>query len=232
MPSPTTVLAVITKGMIHIGAKASGEVLTANEASDGLDAFNDVLETWSLQNLAVYGGDVVAFNTVANQASYTIGTGGNWVTSRPVHEIIDAYCTYQGVDFPIGIWTQTEYDAVSVKATASQIIDRLAYINGFPLGIVKLYPTPSAVVSIKLNIATVLTNATAVGQTLTLPPGYVRALQYAVGLELSSQYGATIDVSAEARSTMAYIKRANRVPAIASFDPALINQWPQWQRGY
>ena len=55
---------------------------------------------------------------------------------------------------------------------------------------------------------------------------------YAVGVELSAQYGAVIDVSAAARSTLAYIKRANRVPAIASFDPALLDQWPQWQRGY
>lgn len=233
MPSPTTVYDIVTKAMIHIGALASGEVPNADEASDGLDAFNDVLETWSLQSLAVYGGDVETFATVAGQSSYTIGATGNWVTARPVHEIAQAYCTVNGVDFPIGIWTQDEYNAVPVKQTASNIIERLAYINDFPLGIVKLFPTPTAVVSVKLDIARVLTNAAALSDVLTLPPGYARALAYAVAVELTPMYGGGVDVSAQAKSTLAHIKRANRVPPIASFDSTLCgDRTALWQRGY
>lgn len=232
MPSPTTVIAVITKAMLHIGAIASGEVPNANEASDGLDAFNDVLETWSLQNLAVYSSDVDTFATVGGQASYTIGATGNWVTARPVKEIAGAYCTLNGVDFPIAIWTLAEYNEIPVKASQSNIIERLAYINDFPNGIVKLYPTPSSAGSIKLDIARVLTAATATSNAITLPPGYMRALAYAVAVELAPQYGGGIDVSAQAIKTLAYIKRANRVSPVARFDQALTSQVFIGARGY
>lgn len=233
MPSPTTVYDIVVKAMLHIGALASGEVPNADEASDGLDAFNDVLETWSLQNLAVYGGDVETFATVPGQASYTIGATGNWVTARPVQDIDGAYCTVQGVDFPIGIWTQAEYNSVAVKATQSNIIDRLAYINEFPNGIVKLFPTPQRAISVSLTIARVMTNAAALSDIIRLPPGYARALAYAVAVELTTQYGGGIDVSGQAKSTLAYIKRANRVPPIASFDSTILGpRMALWQRGF
>lgn len=232
MPSPSTVIAVITKAMVHIGAVASGETMTGQEAQDGLDAFNDVLETWSLQNLAVYGGDVETFATVGGQASYTIGAAGNWVTARPVHDIAGAYYTLSGVDFPITIWSQAQYNEVAVKATQSSIIDRLAYINEFPNGIVKLYPTPSVAGSIKLDIARVLTAATTIDDAITLPPGYMRALAYAVAVELTPQYGGGIDVSPQASKTLALIKRANRVSPVAAFDAALSGQVFIGARGY
>lgn len=232
MPSPTTVIAVITKAMLHIGAISSGEVPTSDEAQDGLDAFNDVLETWSLQNLAVYGGDVASFALVAGQASYTLGPTGNWVTQRQVNEIMGAYVTLTGVDYPVGIWTAEQYNAVPVKSSQSSIIERLAYINDFPNGIIKLYPTPAAAGTIKLDTARLLTAAATINDAISLPPGYMRALAYAVAVELTPQYGGGIDVSPQAVKTLAYIKRANRVSPIASFDPALTGSIPVAARGY
>ena len=221
MPSPSTVLAVVTKAMLHLGAIASGEQLNANEAADGLDAFNDVLETWSLDKLAIYGSEPVAFNTVSGQRVYTVGAGGNWVTSRPVNEVIDATCTVNGIEFDIGIWTQGEYDRVALKSQPGGIVQRLLYINDFPLGKIVLWPVPNAAFPVTINTTSVLTNATSTGQVISYPPGYARALQYAVALELMAQYGGAVDVSVGARATYAAVKRSNRTPAIARFDPTL-----------
>lgn len=223
MPSPTTVLAVVTKAMLHLGAVASGEQLNANEAQDGLDAFNDVLETWSLDKLAIYGSEPVAFNTVAGQRVYTVGIGGNWSMPRPVSEILDATCTINGVEFPIAIWTQAEYDQVALKSQPGAIVTRLLYLNDFPFGKVILWPVPNAVFPVTINATSVLTNATSISQSISYPPGYARALQYAVALELMAQYGGAIDVSVGARATYAKLKRANRTPAIARFDPTLLS---------
>ena len=221
MPSPTTVLAVVTKAMLHLGAIASGEQLNANEAQDGLDAFNDVLETWTLDKLAIYGSEPVAFTTVPGQRVYTVGVGGNWSTARPVNEILDATCTINGAEFDIGIWTQAEYDRIALKSQSSGFVERLLYINDFPFGKAILWPVPNAAFPLTINSSSVLTNATATGQVISYPPGYARALQYAVALELMAQYGGSVDVSAGARATYAKIKRANRTPAIARFDPTL-----------
>ena len=173
--------------MLHLGAVASGEQLNANEAADGLDAFNDVLETWSLDKLAIYGSEPTTFSSAVGQRVYAIGAGAFGFASRPVNEVIDATCTINGVDFPIGIWTQAEYDRVALKNQLGGIVERLLYINDFPLGKVVLWPVPNAIFPITINATAVLTNATSVGQTISYPPGYARALQYAVALELMAQ---------------------------------------------
>ena len=221
IPRDRTVLDVITKAMIHIGALASGETPNANEAQDGLDAFNDVIDTWALENLMVYGSETALVYTIAGQARYTVGIGANWSVSRPVDNLDYAYCTVQGVDYPMEVWTQAEYDAVPLKTQQQTIIQRIAYINEYPLGVAYLWPTPLSAVPVKLSYRQLLTYADSVGQVVAMPPGYVRALQYAVAVELTPQYGGAIDVSTQARSTMAKIKRANSVRPIARYDPTL-----------
>lgn len=217
---PTTVLAIITKAMQHIGAIATGETPSAAESADGLIAFNDVLETLNLQNLAVYGAAAEAFTTIAGQARYTIGATGDWVTSRPV-SIGEAFCTVQGIDFPIDSWTYPEYMAVAYKADRSSIIERLVYVNDYPLGVIYLFPTPDAAVTVSIDTMRQLTAATLVSDTVSVPPGYARMLAYAVAVELAPQYGAAPPV-AYAAATLALVKRANRVPALASFDATLV----------
>jgi hypothetical protein len=54
-----------------------------------------------------------------------------------------------------------------------------------------------------------------------MPQGYIRALQYAVAVELTPQYGGAVDVSAQARAVVAKIKRANSVRPISKFDTTL-----------
>jgi hypothetical protein len=222
MPSPTTVIAVITAAMRHIGAIATGETPTAEEAQDGLEAFNNVLETLSLQGMAVYNSDYDQFTTVPAQSSYTIGIGGDFNTDRPVSIISDGFIRVSGIDYPISTWTLSEYGAAALKSQPEQIVQRLAYVNDFPLGKVLLWPTPTTAVPIFLNIARVLTNASSVSQAISYPPGYGLLLEYSVGTLLQTQYGAPVDVSQLAMKTLALVKRANRQSPRASFDDSLM----------
>lgn len=215
-----TALDIIKTAMRHIGALATSETPTADEATDGLQALNDVLETWNLEGLMVYSGLVELFSTVAGQSTYTIGTGGNWNTPRPVR-ISDAFCTFNGVDFPIEIIGLGEYDGISVKTQQQQIVERLVYVNDYPLGKVILWPTPASVITISLDTDTILASVPTIATVISLPPGYQRALQYAVGVELAAQYGTAINVVKQAQATMALVKRANRTTQVMSFDPAL-----------
>lgn len=220
MPSPITAIDLIRRAMMHIGVLAEGEVPSADQASDGLDALNDVLETWSIESLAVYGALPEQFNLVAGQSTYTVGPGGEWSTTRPI-SISSAVMTVDNVDFPIGQWSYTEYSSLAIKYQPG-IPEKLVYINDAPLARVILYPVPYANAVITVDIPRLLTEVASVSDTISLPPGYARALQYAVAEELAPQYGSPIDVSARARSTKAVIKRANRVPMVAGFDATLV----------
>lgn len=220
MPSPTTALAIITTAMRKIGAIATGETPSAEETTDGLQALNDVLESWSTESLAVYGSLPDAFTTVAGQSTYTFGPGGNWNSDRPT--VIDnLYTTVNGVDYPATEWTLEQYNAVAIKTQRQPIVERWIFINDAPLAQVILWPTPSQATPIVIDAPRILTAVAGPATTMILPPGYARALQYAVGEELAPEYGSTIDISARARSSKALIKRANRTSRTMSFDPTL-----------
>lgn len=220
MPSPISAIDLITNAMRKMGVLAVGEVPSADEANTGLTALNDVIETWNLERLSLVGSLPSVVSTVVGQSTYSIGAGGNWNVDRPTM-LTGAYCQVNGVDFPIGQWTLGEYLAEPIKTQQQQIIERFVYINDEPLGQVILWPTPMAIVPITLNYDQAITAVATLATTLTLAPGYARALQYAVGVELQSEFGGQ-DLSAYARSTKAVIKRANRTPQISGFDAALM----------
>jgi hypothetical protein len=234
MPSPTTALALIEGAMRVVGIISSGvgETPTADEASDGLEALNDLLELMSLENLFVWSSAAETFTTVAGQATRTIGPTGQFVTSaRPVR-ISDAYCTVSGVDYPINIIGYDQYAAIPLKTQQQQIIEQLLYINDFPNGLVTLWPTPSAAVPLTLNIDRVMTAIASTATVLSYPPGYLNYMKHALGLMLAPDYGVTpsqivVDI---ARTSKASIKRANKQKVIAKFDAMLSDSYPaSWQ---
>ena len=68
---------IITRAMKDIGALAAGEVPTADEAQDGLDLFNDMIDQWSNESMMVFYRTEIVFNTVQNTVQYTLGPGGS-----------------------------------------------------------------------------------------------------------------------------------------------------------
>jgi hypothetical protein len=72
----TTPLDLITRAMKDIGALAAGELPTADEAQDGFDMMNDMLDQWSNENMMVFYKTEIIFPVVQNQIQYTIGPGG------------------------------------------------------------------------------------------------------------------------------------------------------------
>lgn len=223
MPSPVVALDLIKTAMRYGGVIATGETPSAAETADGLQALNDVIERWNIDRMAIYASDVVAFNTVAGINSYTMGPGGTWGSERPL-TIMDAYCTLNGVDFVMRSITQEEYNRIGLKTIGTQLVQAYTYINSFPMGQVLLYPTPSAVLSVKLNFTTQLSQVANSAVTLSLPPGYARALAWSMWIELASQYGQepTAHAVRSAQGSYAAIKRSNHTPNIATFDRALL----------
>jgi len=234
MPSGITTYDFLTQAMRLVGIIATSEVPTADEINDALTMFNDLLETSSTENLFVYGSANESFNTVAGQAIYTIGVGGNFNTTRPVR-IADAYCTFSGVDFPVDIIGQENYNAISLKTQQQPIIERLLYVNDNPLGLITLWPVPSQIVPLVLSTDRVLTQVANTATVLNFPPGYMIYFKHALAILLAPDYGMQVSASVAqtAVTTKANIKRANKQKVTARFDEGLGNSGPaMWQRGY
>jgi hypothetical protein len=225
VPSPIAAIDLLSRAGRKIGVLAVGETFSSDEANDWLAGLNDVLETWSIEGLTVYNTNVQTFATIAGQATYTIGTGGNFNAERPV-DITAMYHTVHGVDFVINPWSLQQYDGVPIKSQRQEIVERYVYINDYPLAQIILWPTPSLAVPLYIDCSRLLSQVPSLSATINLPPAYARALQYATCVEMMSEYGDPVDVTAQARSTKAPIKRANRTPRISQFDSTLTSRGP------
>lgn len=225
MPSPTTALLLIEDALGLTQAVGVDQTLTSDETSDGLRTFNDLLEIFSINNLAVWGEATQTFNTIANQAVYTIGTGGNWVTTRPVRIYDPAYTVMNGVTFPCTSMTQAEYNEIGLKGQTQQFASRYLWINDFPLGLITLWPTPTDVLPITFTIDGQMTAVSSASATLTFPPGYAMVFKYKLAVMLAPLFGKKIkdypDVVAIANSSFADICRANKKPMVMNYDMAL-----------
>lgn len=240
MPSPTTALTLIEDALGLTNAVGQDQTLTADEVSDCLRVFNDVLEEGSLYNLFPYGQANQSFNTVASQATYTIGSGGDWNTVRPVVIFDPAYATVSSVTFPYVSITQAEYNLIGYKTQpggGTDLPQYYLYVNSFPLGSVTLWPVPNAVFPITFSIGRIMTAVSNQATTLTYPPGYAKAFKYKMGVELAPLFGKKVmrdypDVWAIHLETWGAVKRANDVPQVLQYDNALLGgsgvgwNWP------
>jgi len=233
MPSPTTAGQLITGALRLSGVVGKTETPDADDFAEGLQGFNDLLEILSTENMAVYGSALETFPTVAGQSVYTIGPAGNWNTTRPVN-LNWPYCTFNGVDFPIEMINQGEYNDIALKTQQQPIVEKLLFINDFPLGRITLWPVPSGIISIFLNTDRVLTNVTDTTTAVNAPPGYALMYRYMLAVLLCGSYGVPCpgEISSIAASARANVKRANRVQRVAQYDPALVGSDPAiWQTG-
>jgi len=234
MPSGIIVSDLIKSSMRLIGAIATGETPTADEANDGLLVLNDMLENWSTESLSVWGSSNRTFNLVPAQRTYTIGPAGDWNTQRP-QDIDDAYCTFSGVDFPVKVISQEQYNEINLKSMAQPIVERLLYVNEFPLGVITVWPVPTQAAPITLTMQRILTFPVALTDVLTGPPGYLKALRYCLAVEFAPEFGMEPPptVVAVANDAKGDYKRANMPLVVAQYDAALtVPQVALYQRGY
>jgi hypothetical protein len=212
------VLDLITAALVTVKALAVGETPGPDMTTDALDKFNDVLEALSIQNLAVYASIDTLVPLVANQAAYILGPGG--VGQRPLSmdSIDSARTTFGGVDFPIEIVADVDYDAIQVKAVPG-IPEWGALDNDYPNATLTLYPVPYQAGTLTVTQRQQFTRASALTDTFDMPPGYRRLIRLMLAWELRTDYpGLTPQELQSLKDDLAgalgSVKRANIEPVM------------------
>lgn len=167
---------LIEAALRRIGRLASGSSATTAERADGVLELNRMLEGWSIKLGPVYFETNESLTWVGGNASRTIGVSGDLNTSRPL-KILKASITVSGVDYPLTLATNQEYQMISSKTLSITLPELLAYNPTFAssLGTLYLWPIPSGSVTLLLTSYKPLTALTGAG-TVTLPPGYEDAI--------------------------------------------------------
>jgi hypothetical protein len=187
----TTARQIIQRALQKNGVLTKGESPDGDEASDGLSSLNDMIASWSNDSLLIYARLSESFPLVSGQASYTIGTGGNFNTARPL-QILTAFTRIGDIDYNISIIPEEAFDGIAQKNISSSIPDVLFYSAGFPLGTITIYPVPATGV-LHIRSEKQLSSLPTLDTDIELPPGWKRALIFNLALELASEYGQQVD---------------------------------------
>jgi hypothetical protein len=212
---------MIASSLRLIGVLASSETPSSDEANDALESLNQMLSSWSTENLVIYQKVREEFSLVANTASYTWGTGGTFNSSRPI-EVLSANLEIQGTDpqeIPLKILTLKEYAALSLKEATSSYPQCVYFDGAYPLLGVTFWLVPTdteKAVFYSLKPFSTLTLST----ELSYPPGYEKAIRYNLAIDLAPEYGRQPDalIMQQAMDAKASIKRKNMQTPILTTD--------------
>jgi len=209
-----------------IGAIASGETPSSAEASDALVVLNQILDSWSLENLLLHARAHEEFALTAGSQSRTMGPGGNFNTTRPIRieQALIRTTDTDPIDYPLKIATIEEWARITSKQVDAEVPTHLLIENTVTTTTLYFYPVPTVAYKAALYSWKALTEIATLDTTLTMPPGYERALRYNLAIELAPEYGKTLpgEIIAIAGESKEVIKRSNIKPQIITVDEALL----------
>ncbi len=170
----------------------AGEIPSPEESTDGLYALNDLLDSWSAEQVYVYTQTMDTFITVAGQASYSWGLGATGVTTVPPIRLLHGNALYQNVDMPVEIISLADWNLMADRnLTTGDIATKMYCDYAWPIANLNLYPVPktSGGATIHLYSLKPLGNIASITTTFNLPPGYSRAIRFALGMDLTGEFG-------------------------------------------
>lgn len=224
MTQTITTVDLIRRSMYLINAVAAGEMPDTSDLNDALITLNEMIDGWNLQPLAVYGAATESFTLIPAQATYNWGlaAGATGIqTERPVW-LNGCTCVRNGFTTPVEVIAQEQYDDISLKTIQSPLVERVLYVNSFPLGILTCFPVPSEANTLVFNVSRQLTGPVTLQDTIAMPPGYLKALRYNLAVDLWPEYtNTTTDIDSVkkiANQSLGKIKVANDQTPPSTFE--------------
>lgn len=129
--------------------------------------------------------------------------------------------------YPVNVVTQEEWNAIGLLTQTSQLPDTLFYDPQFPLGIIKIFPTPLTAYNIYFDSRLPLQTLNSLSTPFSLPPGYILAIKNNLCLECwpyFKQGDPTQTMKDEAGTSLAAVKRTNIKMSPSPYDTAIVSR--------
>lgn len=208
-----------------------GVALDAADGNRGLRELNDMLDEWSNESLACYANVEQSFTLQIGKNSYTIGAGGDINLTRPLAintgkggaYLVDTNSNRYGMN----VIEQDQWNQIGQLTKTSDLPDTLFYDPQYPLGIINIFPTPSAAYTVKLDSRLQLTDFATLDAAVNLPPGYKSAIKNNLTVRLWPFYkqgdppGWLINLAQE---SLGKVKRTNIRQSPAVYDSAIVSK--------
>jgi hypothetical protein len=226
-----TVGDILKDAMGLCNATEIDETPSSSEMAIALRAANVMLGRWSAQKLLLRADTRITFSTVADQASYTIGSSGADITSVKPLRINSGYVTDGGIDYPLDVYTGEMYDNLIDKAVSPSRPAYVAYDPGAAQqtaqkGTLYFSGAPDKVYTVTLKGSIYLTEFVNFTDQVSFEPVYYEALIYGLAVRLFRRYSddktpVPADLTAIASESLKSLKSLNavRVPAMMDLPP-------------
>lgn len=214
-----TVGDLVTEVLRELNVISANETAPNQYLARGLNRFNLMMDLFKAQFIMIYELKRQIVATVANQASYTIGTGGNWNIARPeqilrMGFVNTAVNPTEPLETPMRIYTDEEWAAVGLKSLTNTIAWGAWYQTSYPLGVIYVYPVQTVAAQVALYVPTPMDEAAALTTALYLPPGYRAVIIYGLAQDMATMFERAVsaDISAKYKRALTIVQRANAKP--------------------
>lgn len=231
--SQPTALDICTDSLELLQVYSPGEQISDADAERTLSVLNDMLDSWSNLTLSCFNILEQSFPLVGGQQSYTVGPGGQINGPRPI-KVLDGPGTayvqdFNGNNYGVSVVPRDQWNLYGNRSEliTSDFPDTLFYDPQFPLGIINVMPVPTINYTMFFDSYSQLADLSDLTATLSLPPGYKRAIVTNLALSAKPYFKtAQIDplIVAEAMKTHGDIKRSNMRSNVAVMEPELVSK--------
>lgn len=220
-----TALDLINGALRLLQVKSSDTTLTSDEANDALDSLNQMMDSWSNENLMIYQITREEFPLISGHNPHTIGYAADFDTTRPTRIMWAAVKATNAQLFPVQIVDYKTYDSVKLQSLSNAYPYYLYYDFGYSTGNIYLYPIPTNF-TLLIDSYKPIELFNSLTQLVLFPPGYFRALRYNLARELAAEYQlqAGPEIEKIALESRMNLKRANHKPVPMNIDPAILGQ--------
>lgn len=209
---------IIESALQKLGMLNVGETANTDDANLCLTRLNSLVDAWENDNLYSYTTVDTIFTLPANTTSRTIGASQQINVTRPVKILPGCFSRLDSIDYPLTPVTEAEYNSIALKSTYSTTAPAVCfYDGGVPTGNVYFWPPPAEAVEVHLITPEAGGAAASLLTNFVFPPGYQRALEYNLAVEVAPDFNVEPSkfVVAAAANSIRMLRRTNsRVPQL------------------
>lgn len=211
---------LITDALRDLGVLETTEEPEAADENQAFIRLNRWVTNLDTQRATIFTVKREVFPLVANTQTYTIGPGGTWNTIRPLwiegHGFVQDRTAALPVEVDAGrMMSLEQYRGMAVKNITSTVPQKAYYDHGFTgtgLAAITVFPKPTtSVCDIVLYLPRPMQQFEDLTTDYAFPPGFEEAIVSNLAVRLAPLFRAPIsdDLRAQARETLASLKRAN-----------------------
>ena len=189
--------------------------------AEALLALNNMIGSWSV-DVVIPFVTRESFNLVVGQAEYTIGSGGDFDTVRPM-SIANAYLEdSDGYSYPLKLVAAKDYNKVGTKTLEGRP-KSLYFIPEYSLAKIIFNKEADEIYTAYFEFIKHLTEFAAIGTTVALPNEYKEALVYNLAIRLAENNSVELSQSVILLAQTTYLALSrltavNKMPPMARFD--------------